>query len=168
MARIKGPHTIKYGASTISDVEEIDLEWETDTADYDTVQGNKYTYDTTSSAMVTLTLLANDVAALGVLLPQYLVANGGTLSTGETVTDADGAIDVVPAGCVALGNLKHLTITSCDETGAEHTLRIPDGTTRIDGVEFDGAAARKVMVQFRGEGTTTGQLFSGGAPTTVS
>lgn len=168
MARVKGPHTIEYGANTIEDVEEIDLEWETDTNDYDTVQGNKFTYDTTQSATVTLTLLATDVGALRILLPQYFVAVSGTLSTGETVTDADGAIDVVPAGCVDIGNLKHLTITSCDETGAEHTLRIPDGTTRIDGVEFDGAGARKVMIQFRGEGSTVGQLFSGGAPTTIS
>lgn len=168
MARVKGPHTIEFGADTITDVEEIDLSWDTDTNDYDTVQGNKYTYDTTASATVTLTLLANDVQALRVLLPQYYVANAGTLSTGETVSDPDGAIDVIPGGCVDLGNLKHLTITSCDETGASHVLRIPDGTTRIDGVEFDGAGARKVMVQFRGEGLTVGQMYADGAVNTIS
>lgn len=168
MARVKGPHAVKYGNSTISDIEELDVEWSTDTNDYDTIQGVKYTYDTTQQVTVTMTLLANDVTALSVLLPQSFVASGGTLSTGETVSDDQGAIDVVPAGCVALGNLKHLTITSCDETGAQHVLRVPDGTTRIDGVEFDGAGARKVMVQFRGEGTTTGQLYDSGAVTTIS
>lgn len=159
MARVKGPHSVKYGASTISDIEEIDLEWDTDTNDYDTVQGNKYYYDTTQSVTVTLTLLANDTAALQVLLPQYYVASGSPLSTGETA-GSGGVIDVIPTGCVSLGNLKHLTITSCDETGTNHYLRIPDGTTRIDGVEFDGAGARKVMVQFRGEGTTVGQIYT--------
>ena len=168
MARVKGPHTVKYGNSTISDIEELNVEWSQDSNDYDTIQGNKYTADTTGQVIATITLLANDVTALAVLLPQYFVASSGVLSTGETVTDAQGAIDVVPGGCVALGNLKHLTITSCDETGAQHVLRIPDGTTRIDGVEFDGAGARKVMVQFRGEGTTIGQLYDSGAVTTIS
>jgi len=168
MARVKGPHAVKYGNSTISDIEELDVEWSQDNDDYDTIQGNKYMYDTSGNVVATLTLLANDVSSLAILLPQHFVANGASLSTGETVTDAQGAIDVLPGGCVSLGNLKHLTITSCDETGASHVLRIPDGTTRIDGVEFDGAAARKVMVQFRGEGTTIGQLYDSGAVTTIS
>lgn len=166
MARVKGPHAVKYGNNTISDVEELDIEWSTDTSDYDTIQGNKYTYDTSQSVVVTLTLLATDTAALAILLPQYYVASGATLSTGE-LAGVGGAIDVIPTGCVSLGNLKHLTITSCDETGTNHYLRIPDGTTRIDGVEFDGAGARKVMVQFRGEGTTVGQIYTT-ALTTIS
>lgn len=166
MARVKGPHSIKYGNSTISDVEELDIEWNTDSNDYDTVQGNKYIYDTSQNVTVTLTLLANDTAALQVLLPQYYVASGSPLSTGENA-GVGGAIDVVPTGCVSLGNLKHLTITSCDETGTNHYLRIPDGTTRIDGAEFDGSGARKIMVQFRGEGTTVGQIYTT-ALTTVS
>jgi hypothetical protein len=168
MSRIKGPHTIEFGADTITDIEEVNVEWTQDSNDYDTVQGNKFSYDTTSQVIATLTLLANDVTSLRVVLPQYFVANGETLSTGEVVNDAQGVIDVVPAGCVALDNLKHVVITSCDETGASHVLRIPDCTTRIDGVEFDGAGARKVMVQFRGEGETIGQLYDDGAVTTIS
>lgn len=168
MARIKGPHTVEFGADTLTNIEEIDVEYETDTSDYSTVQGNKFVVDNTQSVTATLTLLTNDVPSMRVVLPSYFVANGGTLSTGETVTDADGAIDIVPEGCVDMGNLKHLTITSCDETGAEHTLRLTDVSTRIEGIEFDGPGARKVMVQFRGEGATVAQFFSGGAPTTIS
>lgn len=168
MARIKGPHSIDFGATEVLDIEEINLEWSTDSNDYDTVQGNKFTYDTTQQAIVTLTLLANDVTSVRTVLPQYYVANSGTLSTGEVVNDAQGAIDVIPAGCVNVGNLKHLIITSCDETGASHVLRIPDCSTRIDGIEYDGAGARKLMVQFRGEGQTVGQIYDAGAVTSIS
>lgn len=168
MPIVKGPHTIDFGAEEVLKVEEIDVAIEQDTNDYDTVQGVKYTVDTTMSSIVTLTLLNTDVTSLKVVLPQYFVASSGTLSTGETVSDAQGAIDVVPAGCYAVGNLKHLKITSCDETGAEHVLRIPDVSTRIDTVEIDGPGARKVLVQFRAEGTTMAQFFDSGAVISVS
>lgn len=168
MTLVKGPHVIDFGADEVLKVEEIDVAIEQDTNDYDTVQGVKYTVDTTMSSIVTLTLLNTDVTSLRVVLPQYFVAQSATLSTGETVSDAQGAIDVVPSGCVAVGNLKHLTITSCDETGAQHVLRVPDVSTRIDTVEIDGAGARKVMVQFRAEGTTMAQFFDSGAVTTIS
>lgn len=168
MTLVKGPHVIDFGADEVLKVEEIDVAIETDSNDYDTVQGVKYTVDTTMSSVVTLTLLNTDVTSLRVVLPQYFVANSETLSTGEVVNDAQGAIDVIPTGCVSIANLKHLTITSCDETGAQHVMRVPDVSTRIDSVEIDGPGARKVMIQFRAEGTTMAQFFDSGAVTSIS
>lgn len=163
--RVKGPHNIQFGGVTILDVEEVEVDYSQDSEEYDTLQGNKRIYDTTVLVEATLTLLANDVDALKVFVPDYWVAQGETLSTGETVDDPDGAIDITPGGCVTT-ETKHAVITSC--SNPNQSFRIPECSVRIDGVEFDGAAARKVMVKLRGEHTTPLQFYPEGAVETVS
>jgi hypothetical protein len=166
MGYLTGPHDIKYGPDVIQEVEEVDVEYTNNTTDYETVQGRQTTVDTTKQVIATFTLLSNDTEALAVLLPQYFVPNGGTLSTGETVNSADGAIDVIPQGCISYDDITDVVITSCGNPN--QVLRIPQCSTRIDGIEFDGAGARKVMVQFRGESDTVVQFFNQGAVTIAS
>ena len=96
---IRGPFEIKWGDNVISDIEEIDLEHSIDSEDYQTVQGRTLEIDGSYKATATITLLASDIPALAAILPQYFVPNGGILSTGETVNNADGAIDIKPAAC---------------------------------------------------------------------
>src|SRR3954463_2411525 len=98
---IKGPFDVQYGANTLEDIESFDFSYSVDTDDVTTVQGRKTRFYGSHQVTVKLTFLKNDVASLAVVLPQYHVATGQTLSSGETVTAADGAIDLVPGGCDA-------------------------------------------------------------------
>lgn len=98
---IKGPFNLKWGVNTILDVEEINVEHSIASDDFETVQGNTYEIDGAYKASVTLTLLASDLPALAAILPQHFVVNGGVLSTGETVTNVAGAMDIVPGDCGA-------------------------------------------------------------------
>src|SRR5689334_9027565 len=96
---IRGPFTIKWGDNEIADIEEIEVEHSIDTEDYQTVQGRTLEVDGSYKTTATITLLGSDIASLAAILPQYFVPNGGILSTGETVNNAAGAIDVRAAAC---------------------------------------------------------------------
>jgi len=162
MALVRGPFDITWGANTLSNVEEIENEFEQDSEDYTTVQHNTYQLDGPIKATVTLTLLASDVAALAAVLPQYHVANGGTMSTGETVTDSDGAIDVAALSCDDDPVYNDLDIVSCGNPG--QVYRLVNARTKIDSIEFDDKI-RKVAVQFIGEpaqGEANVQFFKEG------
>lgn len=162
---VKGPFEIKYGVDVLAGIEEIDLEYEVNTEDFDTIQGRSYQVVTSHRVSLTVTFLETDVPSLSVVLPQYFVANGETLSTGETVNNADGAIDVVPGGCDYVATTTDVVITSCGNPG--HVLRLPDCETEISNVEID--AVRKVMVTFRGvSDDATIQMFKEGAVSIVS
>ncbi len=164
---ITGPFEFKIGVDVLTDIEAIDFNYDVASTDYDTVQGKRRTAKGTHKVEVTITILGNDIPALAVALPQYFVPNGGTLSTGETVNDADGAIDVVPGGCDAGDVTNDIVITSCGNPG--QVLRMPDAISEIDDVEFDGANARKIMVKFTGQSdAATIQLFKEGAVSIVS
>lgn len=165
MSLVKGPYEVKYGVDVLAGIEELSLDYEVNTEDYDTVQGRSYTVTTSHRVAVSMTFLETDVASLAVVLPQYFVANGGTLSSGETVNNADGAIDIVPGTCESSPTRTDVVITSCNG----HVLRIPDAVTEIESVELD--AVRKVVVRFRGEAdadVATIQLFAQGAVSIVS
>jgi hypothetical protein len=167
MSLIPGPFEFKVGLDVITDIESIDFAYTVDSTDYDTVQGKKRTAFGTHKVEVTITLLDNDIPALAVALPQYFVANGGVLSTGETVNNADGAIDLVPGGCDVGAVTNDLVITSCGNPG--QVLRIPDALAQIDGIEFDGGNARKVLVKFIGQSdAATVQFFKEGAVSIMS
>lgn len=167
MALIPGPFEFKIGVDVLTDIESIDLNYDVASTDYDTVQGKRRTAFGTHKVEVTITLLDNDIPALAVALPQYFVANGGTLSTGETVNDAQGAIDLVPGGCDVGSETNDLVITSCGNPG--NVLRIPDCISQISGIEFDGANVRKVAVTFIGQSDdATVQFFQEGAVSIVS
>lgn len=163
---IKGPFDLQYGANTLADVESIDFSYDVDSDDKTTVQGRSRTLYGAHKVSVTVKFLQSDVPSLAVALPQYHVANGGTLSTGETVTDPDGAIDLVPGGCDAASTQASLIISSCGSDG--EILRVLDCATEIAGIDMD-EKNRTVDVSFTGfSEDATIQMFKKGAIANVS
>lgn len=149
MALVKGPFDLRWGNNTLTDVSEISLDYEQESNDYSTVDNRRYTVDGAISASVSLTFLASDVAALAVVLPQYHVPNGGTLSTGESVIDADGAIDIVAASCETEPTYDNLEVIACGTNG--QVFRLVNARTKVESMEFADNAVRTVTVQFVGE-----------------
>jgi hypothetical protein len=169
MALVRGPFDIEWGANTLLDIQEISLDYSVTTNDYNTVDNRTYTVDGPMTSTVTLTFLASDVASLAAVLPQYHVANGGTLSSGETVTDPDGAIDVVAASCDTEIVYNDLDVISCGSPG--QVFRLLNARTRIDAMEFADNAIRTVSVIFVGEpdqGVANIQFFKEGTISPVS
>lgn len=163
---IKGPFDLKYGANTLADVESVEFDYSVDSDDKTTVQGRSRTIYGAHKVVVTVKFLQSDVASLAVALPQYHVANGGTLSSGETVNDVNGAIDLVPGGCEAASLLEDLIITSCGSDG--EILRVRDCATEIAGLDMD-EKNRTVDVAFTGfSDDATIQMFKKGAVSIVS
>lgn len=169
MARVKGPFNAEWNDDSLEDISEISLDYEQETNDYSTVDGRTFTIDGAITASVSLTVLSTDVPALHVLLPQYWVANGGVMSTGETVTDADGAIDIKAASCDEDPVYSDLDITSCGNPG--QVFRLKNARTRIDSMEFADNVLRTITVQFVGEpeqGKANIQFFKEGTLSVVS
>ena len=168
MALVRGPFNITWGGNTLLNVEEISVDYEQDSEDYSTVQHQTFQVDGPIKSSVSLTLLASDVAALAVVLPQYHVANGGTLSTGERVSEANGAIDIKAAQCGTTPVYNDLDVVSCANPG--HVFRLVNARTKLDSIEFDDKL-RKVVVQFIGEpgaGEGNIQFFKYGTVAVVS
>jgi len=148
MSLVKGPFKFKWGANTLNNISEISFDYAVDTNDTTTLDGNKFIIQTGMSATATLTLLYNDIASLATVLPQYYKAMGAVLSTGETITQTQGAIDVTAASCETSDVYNQLDIYSC-ETNAQ-VLRLVHCRTQIDSIDIaDGL--RTVAVQFIGE-----------------
>lgn len=148
MSLVKGPFNFKWGANSINNVSEVSVDYTVDTNDTTTLDGNKYTVQTGMSATVSLTLLDNDIASLAMILPQFYVANGQTLSTGETVTNVAGAIDVTAAQCTTSDVYNQLDIYACG-TNAQ-VLRLVHARTQVDSVDVSDGL-RTVTVMFIGE-----------------
>ena len=168
MALVRGPFDILWGGNTVQNIEEISVEYEQDSEDYTTVQHQTYELDGPIKATVTLTFLASDVAALAAVVPQYHVPNGGVMSTGETVNNADGAIDVVALDCDSSPVYNPLDIVSCANPG--QVFRLVNARTKLDSIEFDDKI-RKVMIKFIGEpaqGDANVQFFKEGTINVVS
>lgn len=168
MALVRGPFDIQWGGNTLLNIEEIEIEYEQDSEDYTTVQHQTFQLDGPIKSTVTLTLLASDVAALAAVLPQYHVPNGGTMSTGETVNNAEGAIDVLALDCDTDPVYNDLDVISCANPG--QVFRLVNARTKLDSIEFDDKI-RKVMVQFVGEpaqGDGNVQFFKEGTINVVS
>lgn len=149
MALVRGPFDLRWGNNTLVDVSEISLDYEQESNDYTTVDNRRYTIDGAINASVTLTFLASDVASLAAVLPQYHVPSGGQLSSGETVSGTDGAIDVVAASCDSDPVYNDLNIIACG-TNAQ-VFRLKNARTKIDSMEFADNAVRTVTVAFIGE-----------------
>jgi hypothetical protein len=148
MALVKGPFNFKWGANTLNNVSDISVDYSVDSNDTTTLDGNKYSIQTGMGASVTLTLLDNDIASLATVLPQFYVPMGGVLSTGQTVTQTQGAIDIAAASCTTSDVYNQLDIYACG-TNAQ-VLRIPRSRTQVDSVDVaDGL--RTIAVQFIGE-----------------
>ncbi len=168
MALVRGPFTIKWGDNVISDIEEVEIEHEVSSEEYETVQGTSLEIDGSYKVSAVLTLLASDIPVLSAILPQYFVANGGLMSTGETVSNANGAIDVKAASCDDAMVYNNLDIIACGNPG--QVLRIVNARTRIEGIELDNVI-QKVMVKFIGEAASTEatvQFFKTGSISVVS
>lgn len=146
MSLVKGPFDLTWGANTLADVEEIGVEHDHDEEDYQTVQHLTRTIDGAVKTTVELTLLASDIAALAAVLPQYHVPQGGTMSTGETVANAAGAIDYKASCDDEVYN--DLDIASCGDP--EEVVRLVNARTKLSGLDIDGKV-RKVMIKFIGE-----------------
>lgn len=147
MALVKGPFSIQWGNNPILDVSEIGFNYDVTTNDYTTVDGRTYQVEGAITASVELTLLSSDVAALRTILPQYYVPTGSPLSTGESVTAEEGAIDIVAAACDTTATNYNLEITSC--TG--EVTRLVKARTTLSSQEFADNAVRTVTVTFIGE-----------------
>ena len=145
---VRGPFDLKWGDNVIQDVEELDIEHEISSDDFETLQGKTYEVDGPYKVSATITLLASDIPTLAALLPQYFVADGAVLSTGETVNHAEGAIDVAPHDCDESLIYNNLDISSCANPAV--VLRVINARTKIEGVETDNKI-QKVMVKFIGE-----------------
>ena len=90
------------------------------------------------------------------------------MSTGETVNNANGAIDIKAASCDDNIVYNNLDIISCGNPG--QVLRLVNARTRIEGVELDNVI-QKVMVKFIGESASTEatmQIFKSGTISVVS
>lgn len=164
----KGPFTLQLGSNVLEDIEDLGVDYSVDTEDYTTLQGRTHEVSGAHKAVVTVTLLATDVAALAVLLPQYHIDDNATASTGETVDDVDGIIDVVPGGCDSDPVYSNLIVTSCGNPG--QVFRMLNVRSEIDGVEFD-EKIRKVTVRLIGEAPATEatiQFFKEGALGSIS
>lgn len=148
MSLVKGPFNFKWGANSLYNISDISVDYTVDTNDTTTLDGNKYVTQTGMSATVTLTLLDNDIASLATILPQYYVASGETLSTGETVAQSQGAIDVTAASCTVSDVYNQLDIYACG-TNAQ-VLRLVHCRTQIDSIDISDGL-RTVAVQFIGE-----------------
>lgn len=160
MSLVKGPFTIKWGSNALLDVSELGFNYDVASNDYETLDGRTYTVEGAITASVDLTLLSSDVPALATIFPQYFVAKGGTLSTGEKVTSEDGAIDIVAASCDTTASKYDLEITSCNG----ETTRLVKARTSLSAVDFADNAVRTVQVTFRGEpesGEGIVQFFNG-------
>jgi hypothetical protein len=155
MSLVKGPFNFKWGANSINNVSEVSFDYTVDTNDTTTLDGNKFTVQTGMGTNVSLTLLDNDIASLAMLLPQFYVPMGGTLSTGETVTQSQGAIDVAAASCTTSDIFNQLDIYACG-TNAQ-VLRIPRARTQIDSVDISDGL-RTVTIMFVGEPQSGGAV----------
>lgn len=143
---VKGPFSIKWGANPILDVSEIGFNYDVATNDYETVDGRTYTIDGAITASIDLTLLASDVEALSTILPQYYVAEGQKMSTGETAPEG-GAIDIVAAQCDTTNTNYDLDIISCNG----EVTRLVNARTSLSTVDIADNALRTVTITFRGE-----------------
>lgn len=151
MSLVKGPFNFKWGAQQLNNVSEISVDYTVDTSDTTTLDGNRFTTQTGMGMTVTLTLLENDIASLAMVLPQFYVPAGGKLSTGETVSAPQGAIDIAAASCTTSDVYDPLDIIACG-TDAQ-VLRLVRARTQIDSIDI-GDGLRTVAVMFIGEPTS--------------
>lgn len=165
---IKGPNTIKWGDNEIDNIEEVSVEYESASEEYETIQGKTYEIDGPQKVSASLTLLASDIPTLAALLPQNFVPNGSDLSTGETVNHAQGAIDVNAKDCDEDIIYNNFDIISCNNPS--QVFRIVNARTRFDGYEVDNKI-HKAMVKIIGEADSDEaavQIFREGTINTVS
>lgn len=161
MALVKGPFVVKWGTNTLANVQDYSFDYNTDSNDYTTLDGIKTTLEGAISAAVSIQLLRSDVAALAVVLPQYFIAQGAVMSTGETVLNASGAIDIVAASCNTTPVYNNLDIISCGTNAT--VVRLVNARTTIDSIDLQDSTVLTFTVKFIGEpasGDAAVQVFT--------
>lgn len=144
---IRGPFSVAWGSNPVLDVSEVGFNYDQATNEYTTIDGRTITTEGAITASIDLTLLSSDVASLQVIFPQYYVPKGSKLSTGETVTADEGAIDIVAASCDTTDTKYPLDITSC----SGETTRLVNAKTRLSSIDLADNSVRTVQVSFVGE-----------------
>lgn len=149
MATLKGPFIVKWGNNTLSNVQDYAFDYSVDSNDYTTLDGKKTTVEGSISATVSIQLLRSDVPALATVLPQYYVPQGGTMSTGELVSNSTGAIDISAASCNTVPVYNNLDIISCGSNAT--VVRLVNARTTIDSVDLQDSTILTFTIRFVGE-----------------
>lgn len=161
MALVKGPFTLKWGSNTLTNVKEISTNYDVESSDFKTLDGRTFKIEGAHSASVEVTLLESDVAAIRTILPQYYVAKNAKLSTGETVNNDAGAIDIVAAKCDTTTTSYDLDIVSCNG----QVTRLVNARSALSSTEFEDNVVRTVTITFTAEpkaGQAALQFFGDG------
>lgn len=166
MPLVQGNFNFKLGLTTLSEIDDFKFNYDVSTDDHESLQGHTYEIEGAHKVSVEARFLESDVPSLAVALPQYYVANGEALSTGETVTDTQGAIDVRPSQCGDSEDLTDLIVTACG-TNAQ-VLRVLQVKSRIGGVELDGNVLKTTVVFTGFSDDATIQMFRENAIALVS
>jgi hypothetical protein len=164
MGLVKGPFIVKWGSNTLQDVQDYSFDHSLDTNDYNTLDGRKTTLDGAISDTVSIQLLRSDVPALAAVLPQYFVAQGGTMSTGEVVASSGGAIDIVAASCSSVAVYNNLDIISCGSNAT--VVRLVNARSSIDSIDLQDSTLLTFTIKFTGEpaqGDASVQVFTSSA-----
>jgi hypothetical protein len=151
MATLKGPFIVKWGNNTLQNVQDYSFDYSVDSSDYTTLDGKKTTFDGAVSASASIQLLRSDVPALATVLPQYYVPQGGTMSTGEIVANAGGAIDVGAASCNSTPVYNNLDIISCGTNAT--VVRLVNCRTSIDSIDLQDSTVLTFTIRFSSEPT---------------
>lgn len=161
MALVKGPFTLKWGSNTLTNVSEMSMNYDVESSDFKTVDGRTFKIEGAHSASIEIKLLESDVAAIRTVLPQYYVAKNAKLSTGPTVNNDAGAIDIVAAKCDTSTTNYDLDIISCNG----QITRLVNARTSFNTTEFEDNVVRTVTITFTAEpraGQSALQFFGEG------
>ena len=161
MALVKGPFTLKWGSNVLTNVSEMSMNYDIESSDFKTVDGRTFKIEGAHSASVEVKLLESDVAAIRTILPQYFVAKDAKLSTGQTVNNEAGAIDIVAAKCDTSTTNYDLDIISCNG----QITRLVNARTALSTNEFEDNVLRTVTITFTAEpkaGQAALQFFADG------
>jgi len=164
----KGPFTVRFGATTITDVMDYSPSFDVTSNDYTTIDGRTSTITTGIKASVELQLRGLTPSSVAAVLPQYFKANGEILSTGQEVTNADGAIDIVPAACSEEDIANDLDILDCTGNLA---VRINSAVATLSSIDMQDGALLTITVAFTGQpgqGEAVAQILGGGDTTVDS
>lgn len=158
----KGPFTVRFGATVITDVMDYSPSFDVTSNDYTTIDGRTTTITTGIKASVEIQLRGVTPSAVAAVLPQYFVAHGETLSTGQEVTNEDGAIDIVPAACSDDDIANDLDIVDCTGNLA---VRINNAVASISSIDMQDSSLLTITVAFTGQpnqGEAVAQILGGG------
>ena len=162
MALLTGPFTVKYGQQTLEDVSEISWDYSVDSTQPTTIDGRTYDIPTTTSASVDITLLGADIAALGMIFPQYVVEAGSKLSTGETSEKKAFDLKAMSA-CGSTTLREDLEIIGCDIT-----TRLVNASAKISSIDYEDNVIQTATITFTGtpdQGQGMIQLYENGSLT---